>query len=156
MRKLGGVWLAHDREEVGAILGPLGRDALGMPTRRFRELLSRRRGGAKAALMDQKVLAGVGNLIADEALWQARIHPRARVDQLSDDEVGRLAEALRKVLRQSVGVYDTLPPKRTWLLSVRGRPGAACPRCGTPLARTVAAGRTTFFCPTCQPELRAS
>ena len=156
MRKLGGVWLAHDRAEVDAILGPLGPDALGMPTRRFRELLSRRRGGVKAALMDQSVLAGIGNLIADEALWQARIHPKARIDQLTDEEVGELASMLRKVLRELVATYDYLPPKRTWLLSVRGRPGALCPRCRTPLVRTVAAGRTTYFCPRCQREPGAS
>ena len=90
MRKLGGVWLAHDADEVGRVLGPLGPDALDLTRRRFLELLARRRGGVKAALMDQTLLAGVGNLIADEALWQARIHPRRRVETLSDDERERL------------------------------------------------------------------
>lgn len=157
MRKLGGVWLAHDQAEVRAILGPLGPDALAMSTRRFRDLLARRRGGVKATLMDQTVLAGVGNLIADETLWQARIHPRTRIDQLTGEEIGRLAKAMRKVLAESVAAYaHSVPVKRTWLLHVRGRPGAACPRCGTPLERTVAAGRTAYFCPRCQPSPRAS
>lgn len=156
MRKLGGVWLAHDRAEAAAVMGPLGPDALALPIRRVRELLARRRGGIKAALMDQRVLAGVGNLIADETLWQARVHPRARVERLSGEEVERLAAALRKILRESVGVYDHVPAKRTWLLSVRGQPGARCPRCRTPLERTDAAGRTTWFCPACQPEPHAS
>jgi formamidopyrimidine-DNA glycosylase len=151
MRKLGGVWLAHDADEVRRILGALGPDALDLDRRGFLTLLARRRGGVKAALMDQTLLAGVGNLIADEALWQARIHPRRRVETLSDDERARLHSSIRKVLRESVGHYDRIPRKRSWLLSVRGRPGARCPRCGTPLERTVAAGRTTYFCPTCQP-----
>jgi formamidopyrimidine-DNA glycosylase len=152
MRKLGGVWLAHDPSEAAAVLGPLGPDALGLGRRPFLDLLDRRRGGIKAVLMDQSFVAGVGNLIADEVLWQARIHPRRRVESLSVEDRARLHAALRRVLRESVEGYDYIPRKRSWLLYVRGHPGAACPRCGTPLARTVAAGRTTYFCPHCQPS----
>ena len=151
MRKLGGVWLAHDADEVGRVLGPLGPDALDLTRRRFLELLARRRGGVKAALMDQTLLAGVGNLIADEALWQARIHPRRRVETLTEDERARLHAAVRTVIRESIRHHGRIPLKRTWLLSVRGRPDATCPRCGTPLSRTEAGGRTTYFCPSCQP-----
>jgi formamidopyrimidine-DNA glycosylase len=149
MRKLGGVWLAHDLEEAGAILGPLGPDALGLDRRHILELLSRRRGGLKAALMDQTLLAGIGNLLADEILWQARLHPKRTLDSLSDQERAELASSLRRVVRDSIE-HDYVARKRSWLSHVRGRPDAACPRCGTPLARTVAAGRTTYFCPNCQ------
>ena len=152
MRKLGGAWLAHDADEVGWILGPLGPDALAVSRRAFLELLGRRRGGVKAALMDQTLVAGVGNLIADEVLWQARIHPRRDIAGLSEEERRRLYSVLRSVLRESVERYDYIPRKRSWLSHVRGLPGAACPRCGTPLARTVAGGRTTYYCPHCQPE----
>jgi formamidopyrimidine-DNA glycosylase len=152
MRKLGGAWLAHDGLEVAAVTGALGPDALAVDRRRFRELLASRRGGAKAVLMDQAFMAGIGNLLADEILWQARIHPKRRVEDLSDEQRERLFEAMRKVVRESVAAHtDSIPKKRNWLLSVRGEPGAVCPRCGTPLERTVAAGRTTWFCPQCQP-----
>jgi formamidopyrimidine-DNA glycosylase len=153
MRKLGGAWLAHDRNEAAAILGPLGPDALGLRRREFLDLLARRRGGIKAVLMDQGFVAGVGNLLADEALWQAHIHPRRRIESLTEEERIRVHEAIQKVLRESVRLYDFVPRKRSWLLHVRGRPGALCPRCGTPLARTVAGGRTTYFCPRCQSDV---
>jgi formamidopyrimidine-DNA glycosylase len=152
MRKLGGVWLGRGPDEVSAILGRVGPDALGLTERRFVRLLDNRRGGVKAALMDQSVLAGVGNLLADEILWQAGIHPRRRIDTLSPEERVRLARRMRSVVRRTAAEGDGAMARGRWLMPVRGTPDARCPRCGTPLARTVAAGRTTYFCPTCQPE----
>lgn len=152
MRKLGGVWLAHDRDEARRLLAPLGPDALHASARTFRAALGRRRGQVKAALMNQSVVAGVGNLAADEALWQARIHPLRRLEDLTEEERRRLERSVRRVLRTWVDRFHDLPPG--WLLSVRG-PGARCPRCGTELRRTVAGGRTTFFCPSCQTYTRA-
>jgi formamidopyrimidine-DNA glycosylase len=152
MRKLGGVWLAHGPEEVSALLGTLGPDALEVSRREFLRRLERRRGGVKAALLDQTLVAGVGNLIADEALWQAGIHPRRTIESMGPDERAGLYRAMHSVLRQAVATPDDyIPRKRSWLLHVRGEPGARCPRCRTPLARTVAGGRTTYFCPRCQP-----
>jgi formamidopyrimidine-DNA glycosylase len=150
MRKLRGLWLAHDEDEIDALLRPLGPDALTVNRGTFRQLLLRRRGRVKAVLMNQEVLAGVGNLLADEILWRARIHPEARVEDLTADEVDLLHGELRRVLRASLR-HDGVPPLRGWLLRVRGRPGARCPRCGTPLARSEVGGRTTYACPTCQP-----
>ncbi|MFN2590685.1 MAG: Fpg/Nei family DNA glycosylase [Actinomycetota bacterium] len=151
MRKLGGVWLAHDQEEANRITGALGPDALTVDRRTFLDLLRRRRGGVKAALMDQTLVAGVGNLIADETLWQARLHPKRPVESLTDEERVRLFSSMHRVLKESVERFDYVPRKRSWLSHVRGRPDARCPRCGAPLARTVAAGRTTYFCPVDQP-----
>jgi formamidopyrimidine-DNA glycosylase len=150
MRKIGGVWLAHDPGSVSAILGPLGPDGLRVGRREFLDRLSRRRGGVKAALMDQSLVAGVGNLTADEILWQARIDPLRPVATLDSSDRGRLYSTLRSVLREAVESEDYVTGKRSWLSRVRGRPGATCPRCGTPLARTVAGGRTTYYCPSCQ------
>jgi len=152
MRKLGGLWLALDRQEITGILGPLGPDALGLGRRQFRELVARRRGWVKAALMDQRFLAGVGNLLADEALWRGRIHPARRMEELAAPERERLFDGLRTVVRTSVERFDDVPGMRGWLMNVRGLPGAACPRCHTVLGRTVVGGRTTYFCPRCQPE----
>jgi formamidopyrimidine-DNA glycosylase len=151
MRKLGGLWLAHDATEAREIMGPLGPDALGLDRRGFERALGRRRGRIKAVLMNQRVIAGVGNLLADEVLWQARIHPARRLEELSEEELHRLHAKLRHVVRTSVEKFDYVPRLRGWLSHVRGRPGALCPRCGTPLGRTVVAGRTTYLCPACQP-----
>jgi formamidopyrimidine-DNA glycosylase len=151
MRKLGGLWLAHDPTEAREIMGPLGPDALDLDRRGFEQALGRRRGRIKAVLMNQKVLAGVGNLLADEVLWQARLHPARRLEELSEEERRRLHAKLRHVVRTSVDRFDYVPRMRGWLNHVRGLPGARCPRCRTPLDRTVIGGRTTYFCPACQP-----
>jgi formamidopyrimidine-DNA glycosylase len=149
MRKLGGLWLAHGPEDAQRILSRLGPDALKLDRRAFGELLDRRRGGVKAALMDQSLLAGVGNLLADEALWRARIHPALRVQELSEEERGRLFTGLRRTIGAGIDELDGGLRSR-WML-VRGNPGARCPRCRSPLERTVIGGRTTYFCPRCQP-----
>jgi len=151
MRKLGGLWLAHDPDEVSGLLGTLGPDALSVGRAEFLRLLARRRGGLKAALMDQTLLAGVGNLMADEILWQARLHPTHPVESLTAEERLQLHSALRRILRQAVATEDYAENRPGWLLHVRGRPGASCPRCRGPLSRMVAAGRTTYFCQRCQP-----
>lgn len=148
MRKLRGMWLAHDQGEAGAILGRVGPDALTLSRREFRELVGRRRGRIKPVLMNQEVLAGVGNLLADEVLWHARIHPTARVEDLSGEQLDLIHRELRRVLKTSVR-HDQVPGLRGWLTRVRG-PGARCPRCGTGLERSVVGGRTTYACPSCQ------
>ena len=150
LRKLGGLWLAHDEAELGSILRGVGPDALALPRADLARRLRARRGQAKAALMDQSLVAGIGNLVADEVLWQARLHPKRRLDELGDAGIAALAATVRSVLREAVDRYDYIERKRSWLSNVRGRPGAVCPRCGSPLERTVAAGRTTWFCPVCQ------
>ena len=149
MRKFGGVWLARDRGEVEAVTGPLGPDALALDRETFLELLTRRRGRLKAALLDQTLIAGVGNLVADEVLWHARLHPARPIESLRPAERDVLARELRRVLTRWVEGYGSLP--KGWLMRARGRSGS-CPRCGEPLGRTVVGGRTTFFCPRCQPE----
>ena len=150
MRKLGGVWLARDRKEHETLTGGLGPDALTLERGDFLELLGARRGRVKAALMDQKLIAGIGNLVADEILWHARVQPARRIEDLSQAERERVHAELRRVLARWVEGYGSLP--RGWLIRVRGR-DHACPRCGTPLSRTVVGGRTTYFCARCQPEV---
>jgi formamidopyrimidine-DNA glycosylase len=151
MRKLGGVWLAHDDGEIARLLGALGPDALAIREREFAERLARRRGGVKAALMDQGFVAGVGNIMADEILWQARLHPRRSIESMGPAERRTLFRVMQRALGQAAEHYDVAERRRSWLTHVRGLPGAACPRCGTAVARTVAGGRTTYFCPHCQP-----
>jgi formamidopyrimidine-DNA glycosylase len=151
MRKLGGVWLAHDDQELDGILGGLGPDALSVGRAEFLARLGRRRGGIKAALMDQRLVSGIGNILADEILWQSRLHPIRVIDSLTPGNRARLYTVVQRVLRRAIDHFDYVDTKRTWLSHVRGEPGAACPRCKSPLARMVVGGRTTYFCPRCQP-----
>jgi formamidopyrimidine-DNA glycosylase len=154
MRKLGGVWLASEPGEVDELLGRLGPDALSVKRKEFLELMDSRRGRVKSALLDQSFIAGVGNLLADEALWRARIHPARRIEDLSVDERAALFRELRSVIRDTV---DSYPERiRTRWTSARGRPGAPCPRCRTELTRMVVGGRTTYVCPSCQRQPAAS
>jgi formamidopyrimidine-DNA glycosylase len=148
MRKLGGAWLAATPGQVEDLLGHLGPDALDLGRREFLDLLRGRRGRIKTALMDQSFIAGIGNLLADETLWRARIHPSRPIEELSDDERRTLFRELRAVVRTSVDRYPAGSHLR-WN-SARGRPAARCPRCGTALTRSVVGGRTTYFCPACQ------
>jgi formamidopyrimidine-DNA glycosylase len=156
MRKLGGLWLVHDASEVGGIVGRLGPDALRVTRSDFERRVRRRRGGLKAALMDQSFVSGVGNIFADEILWQARLHPRRPVPSLSDEERRVLFARMRSILRRASAVDDDHAAQPRWLARVRGRPDTTCPRCGTPLRRATVAGRTTYWCPACQPEAEES
>lgn len=147
MRKFGGVWLAHDRDEVAAATGALGPDALRVDRREFLDLLAGRRGRIKSALMDQTLIAGIGNLLADEILWQARIHPARTLARMSREQLLALHSTTRRVLQRWIERYGSLP--KGWL--IRARRKGECPRCGAPLLRIVVGGRTTYFCPRCQP-----
>lgn len=148
-RKLGGVWLVGSDEEVQDVTGPLGPDALRISPERFVELVAGRRARIKAALMDQKAVAGLGNITADEILWRARIDPRRRITELKKRDLLRVGRATEQVLRASVRV-GRVPTSSSWLASQRGRDASACPRCGSTLERLTVAGRTTYLCPSCQ------
>ncbi len=149
MRRFGGVWLAEDAHERDQVTGPLGPDAAGMSAEEFAALLAHRRGSIKAALMDQRLIAGIGNLMSDEILWRARIPPSAPVQRLSARRRRRIYEALRAVVSESRR-YGRVPHGRRWLTRVRDNRGAACPRCGASLRRGTVAGRTAVWCPRCQ------
>jgi formamidopyrimidine-DNA glycosylase len=119
-----------------------------------------RRAPVKAALLDQRAAAGVGNIYADEALWRARIHPLRPAGSLSSEELAALRTALRQVLqagiaRQGATLRDFRAPDGAQgsmqdRFRVYGRAGEPCPRCGTPIEKIRAGGRGTWFCPSCQ------
>lgn len=150
MRKLRGLWLAADRAAADRLLGDVGPDALTISRKEFTQVVASRR-RLKAILMDQSALSGLGNLLADEICWRARIHPCRRGDGLSGAELGRLHAAMRRVLRGAIPT-GRVPGRRSWLTGHRDDPDPACPRCGTRLRRGRVAGRRTFWCPECQPE----
>ncbi len=127
----------------------------------FARRVAARRGNVKAALLDQRLVAGLGNIYADESLFRARIHPRRTLPSLSAGEVVALHAAIVAVLRRAIGRGGTSfsDYRTTWgrlggyqeELDVFRRTGAPCPACGTPIERTVVAGRGTHYCPRCQP-----
>ena len=124
----------------------LGPDPLSMRVRDFLRILERRRGAIKSLLMSQDVIAGVGNLYADEALFQSSIAPRRPVDGLSPDESKSLFTNLRKILLTVIERRDRgadHPPR--YLIHHREE-GARCPRCGGTIARSIVFGRTTYSC----------
>jgi formamidopyrimidine-DNA glycosylase len=117
----------------------------------LRERLGRKRGPIKPSLLDQRLLAGVGNIYAGEACWHARIHPGARADALSLTRVARLLDGLRVALADghtNAGRYHR--GERLIPFQVYDREGAPCGRCGAAVRRIVQAGRGTWFCPRCQ------
>lgn len=128
---------------------------------KFKErLLKRRKSGVKAVLLDQTVVAGIGNIYADESLWSARIHPSTLVGRLSDTQYKDLFVALQAVLRLSIEKggstdknYVDAEGRRGSYLSfahVFRREGQPCPRCGNVIIKLRVAGRGTHVCPACQ------
>jgi formamidopyrimidine-DNA glycosylase len=119
-----------------------------------------RRAPVKAALLDQRAAAGVGNIYADEALWRARIHPLRPAGNLDKRELGALRKGIRSALelglaRQGATLRDYRTPdgaagRMQHEFKVYGREGEPCFRCGTPIEKTRLGGRGTWFCPHCQ------
>lgn len=155
-RLLGEVDAVEDRAAFVAAKG-LGPDALddALDEAAFRERLAGRRGAIKSALMDQSLVAGIGNLCADEILFQARLHPKTSVASLDAAALGQVYRKMRSVLativERSAGTewrLDRMP--KGWILP-RREAGAPCPRCGTPIEVVKVSGRTSYLCPKCQP-----
>lgn len=144
----GGSLALRDKRRLGrAVLEPaitrLGPDAADITRRQFRERVAHGRGPIKARLLDQSVLAGVGNLLADEALWQARIHPRRPAGSLSGEE----ADALRRAVRATIRRTTRLGGAHSGVIIPYRRAGASCPRCGAEMQKATVGGRTTWWCP---------
>ncbi|HEX7137500.1 MAG TPA: DNA-formamidopyrimidine glycosylase family protein [Vicinamibacterales bacterium] len=124
----------------------LGPDPLEMSFAEFRGITARRRGAVKALLMSQDVIAGIGNLYADETLFQTDIHPRRAVDRLSDAEVRAVYNGMRRILREVIRVREKDGDWPRRYLSMHRETGERCPKCGGTIQRTVVMSRTTYFC----------
>ena len=144
----GGRLVLRDKRRLGrAVLDPdlsrLGPDAAEISRDDFRARVGRGDAPLKARIMDQSVLAGVGNLLADETLWRARLSPVRPAGELNDTELDRLRRELRAATRSAItkgGVHtgDVMPARKR---------GGACPRCGAEMMRATVGGRTTYWCP---------
>jgi formamidopyrimidine-DNA glycosylase len=127
----------------------LGPDPLadGIRVDRLARLLGKRKRAIKDALMDQSILAGIGNILATEALWRARIDPRSRSSALAIEELRVIARHLRGAIRDELRTRERGEED---VFDVYGRAGEACPRCAAPIRRVVIGGRTSAYCPKCQ------
>ena len=147
---------AHER-----VLGGLGLEPLEISADEFRTRIRARKSRIKAVLLNQSVMRGIGNIYADESLWRARIHPEKIGAQLKDDELRRLHRAVQHILRDAIRLRGSSISDYVDLEGGRGefqqrhrayqRDGKKCARCGTIIRRIIVAGRSSHFCPQCQP-----
>jgi formamidopyrimidine-DNA glycosylase len=167
----------HDVRKFGfmCLLGPdgacsapeldvLGPEPLETDRAAFAAIFRGRKGRLKSLLLDQKVLAGIGNIYADEILFRARFHPLTPAAALGDPELETLRRSVREVLRRAIARKgstirdftdsDGEPGGYQSLHKVYGREGKPCRACGTPVRRIRVSGRSTFFCPKCQRKAR--
>jgi formamidopyrimidine-DNA glycosylase len=161
-----GTWEVLERGELGPYLARrLGPEPLGrLSAQQLGLRLAGRHAPLKSALLDQRTIAGLGNIYVDEALWHSGLHPLREAGGLDPDEHRRLHRAVRRVLRLGLerqgstlrdyaapdGAYGTMQDE----FRAYGRGGEPCHRCGHALTRTVVGGRGTTFCPSCQPPKR--
>lgn len=163
IRRFGSMRILSDgtRDEI---LGGLGLDPLEATEDEFRRTLQTRRARIKALLLDQHVLRGMGNIYTDESLWRARIHPMRLGANLNDEELRRLYRAMRTVLLEAIrlggsSISDYVDSQgrrgefQRWH-RVYQRQGKKCFRCGAFIRRAIVAGRSSHFCPRCQPAPR--
>jgi formamidopyrimidine-DNA glycosylase len=152
-RKFGEIELVKD---VDAFLKnrALGPDALDVSLAQFKEIVRKHRGPVKSTLLNQKLIAGIGNIYADEILFRVHMHPATEISRLGDQTVAKLFRATRYILaRAIVGKADADKMPRSWLLPYRGK-SSKCPRCDRALKSARIGGRTAWFCTHCQRKLR--
>jgi formamidopyrimidine-DNA glycosylase len=160
-RRFGGLWALPTRGALDRRWATLGPDALSINARSLGNRLDTTTRDLKAALLDQGVVAGLGNIYVDEALFLARLHPLTPASSHSRSEVGRLATAIRTILRRAISdggstLRDYVdaqgrPGRRQLSHAVYARAGKPCIRCSATLIGSRVAQRGTVICPQCQP-----
>jgi formamidopyrimidine-DNA glycosylase len=164
VRRFGRMWLVKDKDSVIGKLGPEPLDPEFTP-KVLAQILDNRRTDIKSLLLDQTLIAGIGNMYADEALYHARLHPLRAANSLTGAEIKKLHNSIQTVLNQ--GIRNKGASTETYLrpegtkgkahleFRVAHQKGKECPVCGGPIDRIVVRQRGTFFCPKCQ-KLRPS
>ncbi|MGA8220261.1 MAG: bifunctional DNA-formamidopyrimidine glycosylase/DNA-(apurinic or apyrimidinic site) lyase [Candidatus Acidiferrales bacterium] len=163
VRRFGRIRILANGAREG-ILGELGLDPLEASEEEFCASISVRRARIKALLLNQHVLRGIGNIYTDESLWRARIHPARLGVKLKNEELKRLFRTVQAVLKEAIrlrgsSVSDYVdsngePGEFQLRHRVYMREGKRCFRCKTPIRRMIVAGRSSYFCPSCQPAPR--
>jgi formamidopyrimidine-DNA glycosylase len=141
-----------------------GADPLAATAPEFAERIQSRRARIKALLLDQSVIRGVGNIYADESLWKARLHPAQLGARLTSEQAVKLYRALQEILRAAIDLRgssisdfldaDGMPGEYQRHHRVYGREGERCFRCKTAIRRVIVAGRSSYYCPSCQKAPR--
>jgi formamidopyrimidine-DNA glycosylase len=152
-------------ETLARELGRFGLDPLEMRLEQFSARIHQRNARIKALLLDQSVLRGVGNIYADESLWKAKIHPAQLARRLKPEQLRKLYAELQSVLQKAIllrgsSISDFLdaegmPGEYQQHHRAYGREGQPCFRCKTTIRRVIVAGRSSYFCPNCQPPPRS-
>jgi len=147
-------------DQIGAFTDRLGQEPLEISAAEFNKRLAGRRARIKALLLDQGVFRGIGNIYADESLWQARIHPARLAARLNSAELALLRKAIRRVLQNAIEDRGSSisnfvdaegqPGEYQQRHRAYGREGKPCFRCGAKIRRAIVAGRSSYFCPHCQ------
>ncbi len=165
VRLFGNIWLVEDADDINNLNVPglkdLGPDALGISLSQFEEIMCSKR-SIKATLLDQRKIAGVGNIYADEACFSAHIHPATPGASLTSDQMDKLWFSVKSVLKQgikykgsSTSDYTTTDGSKGSYQKhhrVYGKLGQKCGDCSHVIERIKLAGRSTHFCPACQPK----
>jgi formamidopyrimidine-DNA glycosylase len=150
-RKLGKIFLSESLQKFQKE-NEIGKDALELSENEFLELLENKTGSIKGVLMDQHVMSGLGNVYSDEMLYQAKIHPKRKTNELSASEKKKLFKKMGSVLEMAIkkeGVRKDFP--KSYLINHR-EDGADCPKCDGKVMQIKVSGRSTYFCPSCQKE----
>ncbi|MPZ60089.1 MAG: bifunctional DNA-formamidopyrimidine glycosylase/DNA-(apurinic or apyrimidinic site) lyase [Propionibacteriales bacterium] len=166
-RTFGGLFVSRDGAKLPPEIAHIARDPLDpeLDDDQVVTAVRRRRTGVKRALLDQRLISGIGNIYADEALWRARLHYARPTDTMRRSEVHRLLEAVRAVMAEALeaggtsfdALYVDVNGNGGYFeraLTVYGREGEPCPRCGTPIRRRPFMNRSSYTCPRCQPRPR--
>jgi len=151
-----------DEEELERELKEIGPEPLkkDFTLDKFKEIFQQARGKIKQILIDQAIVAGIGNIYSDEILWQAKIHPLKKIKQLSDEELKRIYQAMKEILSkaiklegESISDFRRISGEKGYFdkeRKVYRRENEKCPRCGTIIKRIKLTGRSAHFCPKCQ------
>jgi formamidopyrimidine-DNA glycosylase len=161
VRKFGLVWYGEEQKVLAdTYFASLGADPLELDFTQFKNLLRGHKGMMKPLLLRQDVLSGVGNIVADEVLWKAKVHPRRKLEDVGEREARNVYSALRSVLEKSIALGGST--MRNWLApdfnaggyfekrSVYARRGEKCPRCASKISRITIGSRGTYLCEYCQ------
>lgn len=163
MRVFGRIWYIPPNmssDEIIPALSTLGTEPVGLTGKTLRELFKDKAQTIKSALMDQRLIAGIGNIYADESLFKARINPLRKAGEIKQDKLERLAETIEVVLSQAIDLggssvrnyvdSDGINGNYQHSAWVYGRSGKPCRICGSIITRVKIAGRSSHFCPYCQ------
>lgn len=151
-----------DESKLRELFQDLGPEALSLNFKKFKEILANQKGIIKKVLMDQSIIAGIGNIYSDEILFEAKIHPKKHTNSLSDKELKRIYGVMKKVLSEAIKMRgtsisdfrDTAGSKGLYgnIRRVYRREGEKCPKkCGGVVKRIAIGSRSAHFCPNCQP-----